>query len=79
MAIPEYLEDYKKESERRRKDHEAKRKAYQKYEKERTPAQAKMHTGHMKAMERLREATIKRHHDYVASHRAFEKTLGKYR
>ncbi|MDI6892499.1 MAG: hypothetical protein QMD08_05865 [Actinomycetota bacterium] len=78
MAIPEYLEDYKKESERRRKDHEAKRKAYQKYEKERAAAQANMHAEHMKAMDELRKETIRRSGEHAAKVSAFNKTLGKY-
>lgn len=45
--------------------------------KERATAQAKMHAEHMKAMEKLGEETSKRHRDYVASHRAFEKATGR--
>lgn len=58
--------------------HEAKRKAYQGFEKERAAAQAEMHAKHTAATAGIHATTLERNAGDDAKTRAAEKTRGKY-
>jgi hypothetical protein len=71
-----YMEKERAESAKRSREHLAKCRAYQHYEKEMTKIQRRMHNEHGKAMNELRAQTAAGNKEHVAKHRAYEKTIG---
>lgn len=72
-----YMDKERAESRRRNQDHLAKLKTYQEYEKERTAIQREMSKQHAAAMKPIQAESLRRHKEYVKTHREYEMGLGK--
>ena len=76
--MADMMAPYRAKSAQDHKDHLAKVKAYQGFEKQRTAAQAEMHAEHTAAMAAINATTLERNAADDAKTRAAEKTRGKY-